>query len=678
MWSDQVDGQPGKKVELMVKDCSTTRLTKNDIIGSATAVLDDSERQQLPSVPNLERTFRNIQSKSHNLSYMNNYDVPNELLNTRSGLLFVQSDNYFVSKEPEKYKNVFSFDGTFYVFPKGFHQLFVGFYVENYKYIPYCYFLLTDKRQKSYETAFNMLKCEAWINRLDNVILNFEKVIERSITQIYPETTIRYCLFHIHKMIIEDIPFANNGAEGFNSSLNNEKNQYMLEDLRKILELIRNISEDSYMQSLKKICGIYNFNNKMNKNVIINDLQNLQGKDGDQCISSLEYYFRTSRIPEQHANLITADALSRSRVAQLNNIQNYGENIDEKIIECHKLGIKISQTQIKNIIKKCLTCKKKDRKYPKSRSFVETFSPRERGGFDILEIKKRDLVVLGIDYYTRKIFGKAIRTKKAEKVLDFINELCEDNEIELAYSIPYYNLSNGRIERANRATREAPKRTKDNTRLVLKSVKSNYNAAVHQGLVYKVKNKVEIDKRMLVSRTVSTSERARSMSYDCTKAYSEEELLSILKFESLTDQIRKARVDNDRYTDILGILQEEKLFCNENSGVEDSNRILVFGTDESFIHLSNSSTVLADGIFKYAPTGFLKLYTLMSYNSKNRISRKFRTIETVNLNIKLLLSLEFVPETQIADYYEELKAGRVSTIIEEENNTESEEGEKES
>jgi hypothetical protein len=73
----------------------------------------------------------------------------------------------------------------------------------------------------------------------------------------------------------------------------------------------------------------------MNKNVIINDLQNLQGKDGDQCISSLEYYFRTSRIPEQHANLITADALSRSRVAQLNNIQNYGENIDEKIIECH-------------------------------------------------------------------------------------------------------------------------------------------------------------------------------------------------------------------------------------------------------------------------------------------------------------------------------------------------------
>jgi hypothetical protein len=36
------------------------------------------------------------------------------------------------------------------------------------------------------------------------------------------------------------------------------------------------------------------------------------------------------------------------------------------------------------------------------------------------------------------------------------------------------------------------------------------------------------------------------------------------------------------------------------------------------------------------------------------LAEKFRTIETVNLNIKLLLSLEFVPETQIADYYEEL------------------------
>jgi hypothetical protein len=54
---------------------------------------------------------------------------------------------------------------------------------------------------------------------------------------------------------------------------------------------------------------------------------------------------------------------------------------------------------------------------------------------------------------------------------------------------------------------------------------------------------------MLVSRTVSTSERARSMSYDCTKAYSEEELLSILKFESLADQIRKARVDSREKVD---------------------------------------------------------------------------------------------------------------------------------
>lgn len=375
--------------ELMVEKSKSTRYNMNEIIGMGTQVLDDSERQQVPVAANLKRSLRNTLHKENNFSYKKNYDIPCELLTSRSGHLFVQYDNYQDSNtnrmiaiwskkniETAKNKTIFSFDGTFNVCPKPFYQLFIGFYIEDNKSTPFVYFFLPDKTTTTYEKALGLLKNNAGVSRLDNVIIDFEKAMETAFKNTYPHTKLRYCVFHYSQAvyrniqskglanvyrddttfrfhikcilctifiptvyrrycvdllmsdlltdytlcglkefcdyfiatwiennyfieddmkvrIIDGIPFTNNGAEGYNSSLRNEirscnpsltevliclrnrdfmsemviyessnmnkKNTMASANKLKLLNLISNINKDNLLQNLRLICGLYNF-----------------------------------------------------------------------------------------------------------------------------------------------------------------------------------------------------------------------------------------------------------------------------------------------------------------------------------------------------------------------------------------------------------------------------------
>jgi hypothetical protein len=46
--------------------------------------------------------------------------------------------------------------------------------------------------------------------------------------------------------------------------------------------------------------------------------------------------------------------------------------------------------------------------------------------FDMLEIEKNKRVILGIDYFTRKLYGKYFTRKSSEKVLDFIDNVYKE------------------------------------------------------------------------------------------------------------------------------------------------------------------------------------------------------------------------------------------------------------
>jgi transposase InsO family protein len=152
-------------------------------------------------------------------------------------------------------------------------------------------------------------------------------------------------------------------------------------------------------------------------------------------------------------------------------------------------------------------CAKKDKKVGKTCKFVEVEQPGDRLGIDLLELRKNDKIFLAIDYFSRKIFGKTIKTKEAVKIVEFLKEIykvfpfkemitdngkefenknvmkwAEQNNVKHTYSVPYYHQSNGRIERANRTIRNAFRKTPGITKTNLSKVLENYNHLRHRGI----------------------------------------------------------------------------------------------------------------------------------------------------------------------------------------------------
>jgi IS30 family transposase len=107
-----------------------------------------------------------------------------------------------------------------------------------------------------------------------------------------------------------------------------------------------------------------------------------------------------------------------------------------------------------------------------------------RIGIDLLELKRGDRLIVAVDYFSRKLFAQTIETKECVKIVKFLEylyaifpfkEMITDNgkefdnnlvknwviknKVNHIYSIPYYHQSNGRVERINRAIRNAFKKT---------------------------------------------------------------------------------------------------------------------------------------------------------------------------------------------------------------------------
>ncbi|MGL6119850.1 MAG: hypothetical protein ACRC0V_05030, partial [Fusobacteriaceae bacterium] len=183
---------------------------------------------------------------------------------------------------------------------------------------------------------------------------------------------------------------------------------------------------------------------------------------------------------------------------------NHRKNIN---LELEKQGYSIKPSEIKNILKNCETCIRKDKNYIKTCDFVYTNTPGELFAVDILEISKNERVVLGIDYFTRKLFGKYIKTKEASKIKEFLdctyktfpfkklltdcgcefdNNLIKEwtaaNQVEHVLNIPYYHQGNGRVERANRTIREAIKKTAGSLKIKLQGIIDNYNNSFHRAM----------------------------------------------------------------------------------------------------------------------------------------------------------------------------------------------------
>lgn len=93
------------------------------------------------------------------------------------------------------------FDGTFRYCAQHFLQLFTIHTLENGHYIPLAFFLLPDKRQITYESAFVLLKnkCESvGLNfKPKKVVADFEKAIHNAVQAVWQESQLIGCRFHL-------------------------------------------------------------------------------------------------------------------------------------------------------------------------------------------------------------------------------------------------------------------------------------------------------------------------------------------------------------------------------------------------------------------------------------------------------------------------------------------------
>jgi hypothetical protein len=93
-------------------------------------------------------------------------------------------------------------DGTFYTYPKNFYQLFIIYYVQNYKYKPFAYFLLPNKPQVAYEKMFDFVVLKnVGIKNISNIIVDFEAAIENGLMNKFANVVIRYCVFHYSQAV---------------------------------------------------------------------------------------------------------------------------------------------------------------------------------------------------------------------------------------------------------------------------------------------------------------------------------------------------------------------------------------------------------------------------------------------------------------------------------------------
>lgn len=225
--------------------------------------------------------------------------------------------------------------------------------------------------------------------------------------------------------------------------------------------------------------------------------------------------FNYRPIYRKGAEMVQADALSRAPGVEdvsgkLGKIMEVHEELSHRkgiLKELEERGIEATREELGEVIEECGVCKRKDKKYGGGVNFVVTSEPGERVGMDLMEVSKSERVVLAIDYFTRKIYGKVINTKESGKVLSFIREvqkelkiktLLTDNgrefdntrmkawasetDVKLEFAVPYYHDSNGRVERANRTIRDALKKTAGPLKLRLRNAVKAYNDCRHRGI----------------------------------------------------------------------------------------------------------------------------------------------------------------------------------------------------
>lgn len=189
--------QPKKVVlkEIAHNDHAASTFTVNDInrlrknIYKARKSVLPPNPTNINEVHTLIDTERIITTRGESFLLVNDKNKNVLIFSCEKNLLFLnQVENIYV-------------DGTFKYASRFFSQMFTLHGFKNGHYIPLVFCLLIDKSVKTYEFVFTMIveKCNTlgFLFSPKNITVDFELAIHKAIENVWPNTTIIGCRFHL-------------------------------------------------------------------------------------------------------------------------------------------------------------------------------------------------------------------------------------------------------------------------------------------------------------------------------------------------------------------------------------------------------------------------------------------------------------------------------------------------
>lgn len=184
--------------------------SSREVIASTVDRLSEEARSQLPSTSTISRSIHNWRSQGIPSLPTNRmgFEIPAQFKCLENGSSFLAYDSG--ADDPERIlifatdlglnelveNTTWSCDGTFKSSPQLWTQLFTVHIIVKNTFLPRVFSLLPNKREETYKRFFEaLLQLRPNICPL-NCVVDFEKGIHNALLTVFPNTSIRGCLFH--------------------------------------------------------------------------------------------------------------------------------------------------------------------------------------------------------------------------------------------------------------------------------------------------------------------------------------------------------------------------------------------------------------------------------------------------------------------------------------------------
>lgn len=204
---DNFDDRPSKILRTELSSLQSTENVVEKDLKNCKLALYRCRRKQFPKLPkSMSECIECIRDVPLATSRREDFLLHAEMTTADKGIVIFTSPSNL--RHLSRAKLILG-DGTFYVVPKQFHQLYTLHGCFNGHYVPLVFGLLPDKSETSYTQFLDAVvsQCSAMGLTLNvqTVLLDFEKATHNAFQTIFPLAEVKCCRFHFGQAVFRKI-----------------------------------------------------------------------------------------------------------------------------------------------------------------------------------------------------------------------------------------------------------------------------------------------------------------------------------------------------------------------------------------------------------------------------------------------------------------------------------------